>query len=72
MRLMKSLLDRVHIFGCPQALNRLQSTAVGLHRQKQAGANRISIKQNGTSTADPVFTADMGAGETDLMSQKIT
>ena len=45
--------------------------AVGLHRQRQAGARRNPVDLDRAGAADTVLAADMGAGHRQLLAQEV-
>src|SRR5262249_48029271 len=45
--------------------------AVGLHRQHQAGADRLAIEQDGAGAADAMLAAGVGAVEQEILTQCI-
>ena len=45
--------------------------AVGLHREHKAGTHRLAVEQNGASTANPMFTTQVRAGEVQLLTNEI-
>ncbi len=45
--------------------------AVGLHRQHQAGSNRLAIEQHGAGAADAMLATGMGAVEQEILAQRI-
>src|SRR5258708_5074053 len=53
------------------ALDGHDLVAVGLHREHQARPRRIAVEQNRAGAAHAVLAAEMGAGEAELMAQKI-
>ena len=57
--------------GLGQAFDRAELGAVGLHREKQASAHRLTIHQDGAGTTDTVLTAHMGAGEAEVVAQEV-
>ena len=54
-----------------QRLDGADLCAVGLHRERQAGARRHAVDLDGAGAADAVLAADMGAGHRQLMAQEI-
>src|SRR5207342_2144175 len=42
-----------------------------LHRQHQAGPNNLPVDAHGAGTANPVLAADVGAGQLQMLAQKI-
>ena len=44
---------------------------VGLHREHQAGAHGSAVEHHGAGAAHAVLAADMGAGQQQLVAQKI-
>lgn len=71
MRLVKGGLQRVEIVWGSQRFNRFQRLVIGLNRQDQTGSYRLPIHQYGTSPAHPMGTANVGAGQADLMPDKV-
>ncbi len=53
------------------AFDCLNRVPIGLRRQKQAGPDGCSIQQNSAGAADPVFAADVGARQTNLMPEHV-
>jgi len=58
------------IFGC-HILDSADPAAIGLDRKRQAGSASLSINMDRATAADAVLASDMGAGEPQLVSQKI-
>ena len=46
--------------------------SIGLHREHQAGAHRLTVEQHGAGAAHAVLAADVRAGQFQMMSQEIT
>ena len=54
-----------------QPFDRLDRRFVCLHRQHQAGPNDLPVDAHGAGTANPMLAADMGAGQFQMLAQKI-
>ncbi len=54
-----------------QALDGRNFMVVGLHGEHQAGAYGLAVEQDGAGAADAVLAADMGAGQRQIVTQKI-
>ena len=54
-----------------QPFDGLYCRAIGLHREQQTRAHRLAIQQNRARAAHAMLTADMGAGETEIVAQEI-
>ena len=66
------LLQRMHLFiRRRDAFHGQYFMAVHLHGQHQAGSCRKPIEENRASAAHAVFTAQMRAGEAELLAQEI-
>ena len=57
--------------GIRQAFDGLDDGAVALHGEGQTAADDFAIEQDGAGAADAVLAADMGAGERQIVAQKI-
>ena len=72
MRLLEGLLQhREGLIRIGQALDRGDLTLMGLNRQHQTRPRSLVIDQNCASTTHAVLTADVGAGEFEVLAQKI-
>ena len=58
----KRFLQRVQLPDAPEAFDRFDAAAIGLHRKHQTGTRAIAVYQHRAGPADPVLTTDMGAG----------
>src|ERR1700730_14114019 len=65
------LLQRVQFVACGEPLDSAHPGTLGLHREHQAGAHRLVVDQHGAGAADAVLAAEMGAGETAILAQRI-
>ena len=45
--------------------------AVGLHGEHQAGTDRLAVEQDGTGPAHAMLAADVGAGQSQIVAQKV-
>ena len=54
-----------------QAFDGAQSAAIGLHRERQAGARRHAVDLDRAGAADAVLAADMGAGRAEHVAQEV-
>ena len=54
-----------------EQLDGLDAAAVGLNRERAAGAGREPVKQDGAGAAHAVFTSDMRAGQADLVADEV-
>ena len=70
--LVKCLLQRVQLLALGKTLDGQQLGAVGLHGEHQAGARGLAVEQDRAGAADPVFAADMSAGQPEIFAQKST
>jgi hypothetical protein len=69
----KCLLERMQrAVAAGQAFDGGDFMFVSLHRQHQAGSDRAAVKQHRTGSADAVLAAEMRAGQTQLVAQKIS
>jgi hypothetical protein len=70
--LVERLLQRMQLV-CRRrdALDGENVVTICLHRQQQAGARREPVQKNGAGAANTVLTAEMGAGEPELMAQEV-
>ena len=50
---------------------RFDLRAIALYREQQTGPYRLAFQQYGAGTADPVLTADMGTGQSQIISENI-
>ena len=64
----ESFLKRVQVIYRSQALDRLDFMSVGLDCKDQAGTHRFTIEQNGAGAADPVFAANVRAGQAEFVA----
>ena len=53
-----------------KALDRSHLGTVGLHREHQAGAHRVTVEQHRARAADTVLAAQMCAGQTQIFTKK--
>src|SRR5581483_7485976 len=66
------LLNRMQrAVGIRHALDRLDTAVVRLNREHYAGPDRLSVDLHGASAADPVLAPEMGAGQVEILAQKI-
>ena len=47
------------------------SCPFGCHREHQARPHRLAVEQDGAGPADPVLAADVGAGQPQVMAQRV-
>ena len=72
MRLLEGLLQhREGLVRIGQALDGGDLTLMGLNRQHQTRSGSLVIDQDSASTTHPVLTTDVGAGEFEVLAQKI-
>src|ERR1700722_8218182 len=57
--------------GCGDALYGGDTMTVGLDGKHQAGTDGRAVEENGAGAADPMFAANMGAGEFQMFAQEI-
>ena len=65
------LVSACHIPVGRQAFDRGQLVAVHLHREQQARAHCLAVQQNRARAARTLFTADMGAGQSQIVAQEV-
>ena len=58
------------LFGAAERLDGLDAAAVGLHRQRAAGARRETVEQDRAGAAHAVLAADMRAGQADFVADE--
>ena len=64
-------LQRVELVAVGQAFDGADLFAVGLYREHQARAHRLAIDQHGAGAAHAVFAADMRAGLSAILADRI-
>ena len=69
--LVKGLLERMERAVHHQALDGDELGAVGLDGEHQAGPGGLAIDEDGAGAADAVLAPDMGAGEAEVLAEKI-
>ena len=69
--LAERLLQRRQLVGVGEALDGLDVGAVDLHRQHQAGAHRRAVDDHRAGAADAMLAADVRAGQSERVAQKI-
>ena len=68
----KRVLQRTRrAVGPRQPLYRGDLAAVGLHREHEAGAHRLTVEQHRARAADAVLASGMGAGQAQGVAQEI-
>ena len=67
----KRALDAPQILLGALRLDRLDILPISHDRERETRARAASVDQHGAGTADPVFAADMGAGELQFVPQEI-
>src|SRR5258706_7056975 len=67
----EALLHRVELAVFRQPLDRGDLVAVGEHRRRQAGAHHLPVHQHRAGAADADAAAFLGAGEAEIVAQKI-
>ncbi len=67
----EGLLQRMQVIHGPQSLDGENLVAIGLHGEHQAGADRLSVEQDGARAAHAVLAADVRAGQTQLVAQEV-
>src|SRR5439155_26008574 len=65
------LLEWVEVLRVAEPLYREHPLAARLHGQHEARANRHTVDDHRARTADPVFAAEVGACETELLAQEV-
>ena len=64
-------LQRVELVAVGQPFDGADLSAVGLHREHQAGAHRLAVDQHGAGAAHAVLAADMRAGLPAILADRI-
>jgi hypothetical protein len=64
-------LQRIQLAVLGKPFNRGDLMTIGLHGEHEAGTNRRSIEKDRAGTADAVLAPDMGAGETNVVTEKV-
>src|SRR5258707_10348984 len=73
MAFLECLLDRMQrAVRLGHGLDGANLSAIGLHRQRQARSSGLAVDENGAAAADAVLASHMGAGEAELVTQKVT
>ena len=71
MILFESLLQRTQRAVIRQTFNGNDRGLVGLNSEHQARAHRLAIIEHGATAADTVLATDMGAGQVQILAQKV-
>src|SRR5439155_1536820 len=71
VRVPERFLNRVQALSVAQSLDGHQGVPVGLHRQQQAGAHRLTVQKNGAGPADAVLAPQVGAGQTEVFAEHV-
>src|SRR5262249_679241 len=69
--LAERLLDGVESLAVGQAFHRHQRAAIELEREEQAASDRLTVEQHRAGAAHAVLAADVGAGEVEVVAEKI-
>src|SRR5207248_11461733 len=67
----KRLLERCELLRVGQAFDGLDAATVGLHGEHEAAAHDLAVDAHGARTTDAVLTADVRAGEAQLVTQEV-
>src|SRR5215468_1538035 len=65
------LLHRMQRADAAERLDCLDAGAVGLHCQAEAGPGGETVEKHRAGSANAVLAADMGAGQTELVAEKV-
>ena len=69
--LAERLLQRMERVDRPEPLHGLHLRPVRLHREGEARSRAVAVENNGAGAAHPVLAADVGAGEPEVLAEKV-
>jgi len=69
--ILKRTLQRMEFISIGQAFHGMKISAVGLDRKQKTGTHGFAVHKNRASAANSMFTAEMGAGEIQILADKV-